>query len=129
MCKTEVDNRLKSTGGASGAMSKCISDRSRPLSLHAIYDAKQVVYNGLVLAVLLYGAETWSPTEVLFGRLRAFHVRCVRTMCLVSKRRMWKEHSSTAELENQLGMQSIGVHVYRRQLAWAGQVSRMGFGS
>ena len=30
------------------------------------------------------------------------------------------------ELENLLGMQSIDVYVYRRQLAWAGHVSRMG---
>ena len=78
---TKVDNRLKSAGDAFGAMSKCIF-RLKHISLHA----KRVVYNGFVLAILLYGAETWSLTEVLFNRLQAFHAQGVRTMCSVSKR-------------------------------------------
>ena len=48
-------------------------------------------------------------------------------MCLVTKRMTWKEHISTEDLEKKLGMQSIDVYVYRRQLAWLGHVSRMGF--
>ena len=89
--------------------------------------AKYMVYNGLILSILLYGAETWSLTKVLFNRMRTFHVQCVRTMCLVTKRQMWKEHISTKSLELKLGMQSIDVYVYRRQLAWVGHVSRIGF--
>ena len=119
--ETEVNNRLKSAGNAFGAL-RCIF-RSKKISLRA----KRVVYNGLILAILLYGAETWSLTEVLFNRLRTFHAQCVRAMCLVTKRMTWKEHISTEDLEKKLGMQSIDVYVYRRQLAWLGHVSRMGF--
>jgi hypothetical protein len=118
----EMDNRLRSANGAFGALSKCIF-RSKSISLRA----KRVVYNGLILAILLYGAETWSLTEVLFNRLRTFHAQCVRAMCLVTKRQMWKEHISTKYLEEKLGMQSIDVYMYRRQLAWVGHVSRMSF--
>ena len=32
---------------------------------------------------------------------------------------------STKSLELKLGMQSIDVYLYRRQLAWVGHVSRM----
>ena len=118
----EVDSRLKAAGGAFGALSKPIF-RSKSVSLRA----KRVVYNGVILAILLYGAETWSLTELLFHRLRTFHATCVRAMCLVTKRQVWKERISTKSLEQRLGMQPIDVYVFRRQLAWAGHVSRMGW--
>ena len=80
---TEVDNRIVSEGNAFEALSKCVF-RAKTMSLRA----KRVVYNGLILAILLYGAETWSLSEVLFNRVRTFHAQCVRTMCLVKKRQI-----------------------------------------
>ena len=84
--EAEVDYRIKSAGNAFGALSRNIF-RSKSISLKA----KRVVYNGLILAILLYGAETWSLTEVLFNRLRTFHASCVRAMCAVTKRMVWKK--------------------------------------
>jgi hypothetical protein len=120
----EVDSRLKAAGGAFGVLSKPIF-RSKSVSLRA----KRVVYNGVILSILLYGAETWSLTELLFHRLRTFHATCVRAMCLVTKRQVRKERISTESLKQRLGMHSIDVYDFRRQLAWAGHVSRMGWDS
>ena len=35
----------------------------------------------LVLAVLLYGSEVWSPREDLLAKLHSFQNRCCRAMC------------------------------------------------
>ena len=86
---------------------------------------KGVVYNRPILAILLYGSETWSLTEVLFNYLRTVHVEFVWAMCAVTKRMVLKKHIPTKSLKTLLGMQSIEIYVYRRQLAWVGHVSRM----
>ena len=44
-------------------------------------------YEGVVLAILLYGSESWCLTEVLQQLLRAFHGRCLRSTCAASHAR------------------------------------------
>ena len=36
-------------------------------------ETKRMVYRSVVLGVLLYGAETWAPTQELVSRLDRFH--------------------------------------------------------
>ena len=59
------------------------------------------------------------------NRLRVFHAACVRGMCRVTMRHVREHHISTRDLEKQLGLLPIDVYLHRRQLAWAGHVSRM----
>ena len=41
---------------------------------------KRAVYRAVVLAVLLYGAETWTMKAVHTRRLNSFHNHCIRTI-------------------------------------------------
>lgn len=124
-CRDEADvlSRVKSAGAAFGALGSCLF-RAKDVVLAA----KRTVYNGLVLAILLYGCESWALTEKMLGYLRVFHATCVRAMNNVSMTHVWRFRISTAELERRLGLQPIDVYLYRRQLAWAGHVARMEWG-
>jgi len=75
-----------------------------------------------VLSILLYGSESWSMTEKVLDRLRVFHARCVRAMSRVSRKHTWSEHIQTQQLEQELGLETIDLHVKRRQLRWLGHV-------
>lgn len=118
----DVENRVKVAGNAFGALRKCVFS-STQISL----EAKKAVYEGLVLPILLYGAESWCLTERLFNQLRVFHARCVRSMCRVNRHHTWLHHISTAELLKRTKLLSMDAYVSRRQLTWAGHVWRMGW--
>jgi hypothetical protein len=55
------------------------------------------------------------------------HAQCLRSMCRVTRVHMWQHHVSTQELGQRLAIDTIDTHVARRQLRWAGHVSRMEF--
>ena len=118
----DVDSRIASAGKAFGALRGCIFS-----STSISRKAKRAVYEVLVLSILLYGSESWSMTEKVLDRLRVFHARCVRAMSRVSRKHTWSEHIQTQQLEQELGLETIDLHVKRRQLRWLGHVRRMGF--
>ena len=117
---TDVDSRIEAAGKAFGALRGCVFT-----STHINLAAKRTVYEVLILAILLNGAESWSVTEVMRRRLRVFHARCVRAMCRVSRKHTWEHHISTATLERRLGIDSIDMYLSRRQLRWLGHIRRM----
>ena len=80
-----------------------------------------------MLTVLPYGSESWCFTEELFRQLRNFHARCVRAMCRVTRWHTRIHRISTADLLTRLGLPTIDIFISRRQLRWAGHVSRMDF--
>ena len=49
--------------------------------------AKAAAYEGVVLAILLYGSESWCLTEVLLQQLRALHGRSLCAACAASRAR------------------------------------------
>ena len=120
--KLDVENRIDKAGNAFGALRDCLFS-----STQVSYTAKSLVYTGLILPILLYGAESWCLTEALFRQLRNFHARCLRAMCRVTRRHTRLHHISTAELLARLGLSSIDSYITRHQLRWAGHVSRMEF--
>lgn len=66
----DVDVRLKAASAAFGALKRCV------FSVKAITArAKRAVYVGLILAILLHGAESWCLTEGVYNRLRRFHAQ------------------------------------------------------
>ena len=95
---------------------------------NVFFEAKKLIYEGLILPILLYGSETWCLTEDLFNRLRTFHARCIRAMCRVNRHHTWKHRISSAELRNRTGLKTIDSYITQRQLRWAGHVARMDFG-
>ena len=48
---------------------------------------KRAVYRAVFLAVLLYGAETWTMKAVHTRCLNSFHNHCIRTVLVVTKYR------------------------------------------
>ena len=117
-----MDARIEAAGKAFGALRSCIFT-----STSVSHAAKARAYEGIVLSILLYGCESWCLPEVLLQRLRVFHARCLRTMARVTRKHAWDHHISTEELMHRLGLDAIDFCVSRRQLGWAGHVSRMGF--
>ena len=123
-CKDEKDvlARIDSAGGAFGAERKALFSNAG-----IEFEAKKVVYEGLVLKILLYACESWCLTEKLLNHLRCFHARCVRSMCRVNRWHTRKHRISTDELLQRLGLKTIDAYLSERQLQWAGHVSRMPF--
>ena len=82
---------------------------------------KAKVYVSFILSILLYGCECWSLTEKLLNKLRAFHHRCVRSICRVTL----LDRKCTSDLLDKLSLESIDTYICRQQLRWAGHVMRM----
>jgi hypothetical protein len=62
------------------------------------------VYCGLILAILLYGAEHWCLTTKMVWMLRAFHHRCMRSMCRLNLWHTRHNHVKTSTLATRLGI-------------------------
>ena len=118
----DVDSRISSASKAFGALRKCVF---RSLSVSRA--AKCAVYERLILAILLYGAESWCLMEVLRQRLRVFHAQCLRAMSRVTRADTWRHHISTQALGQEMGINTIDFYITRRQLGWLGHVSRMDY--
>lgn len=87
---------------------------------------KRVVYKATVLAVLLYGAETWTLKAEHVRRLTSFHNRCVRTILGVTRYQQWKERLTSRTLSGRFGMEwSIPDYIMDKRLQWLGHVGRM----
>ena len=119
----DVRRRIAKASSAFGAVrAEIFANRN------VFFEAKKLIYEGLILPILLYGSETWCLTEDLFNRLRTFHARCIRAMCRVNRHHTWKHRISSAELRNRTGLKTIDSYITQRQLRWAGHVARMDFG-
>ena len=69
---------------------------------HLSLATKRAVYRAVVLAVLLYGAETWTMKAVHTSRLNSFHNRCIRTILGVTKYQQWNERLTSQSLSHRL---------------------------
>ena len=118
----DVKARIDAASGAFGSMRDSLFSNAS-----ATMASKKIVYEGQILAILLYACESWSLTEKLFHLLRLFHARCIRAMCRVNRLHTRLHRISTEELLNRLGLKSIDAYVTTRQLQWAGHVMRMPF--
>jgi len=85
-----------------------------------------MAYQSVVLGVLLYGAETWGPTQEMVNKLNRFHRYCVHCIVGVSRTMQWREHLTTEELTGRFGtVQSIGDLLIQWRLRWLGHAARM----
>ena len=65
----DVNSRIARASRVFGSLRDCIN------CIRFTMGTKRMMYLSVVLEVLLYGAETWAPTEDLVDR---FHQRCVQ---------------------------------------------------
>ena len=83
------------------------------------------LYVSLVLSILLYGSECWSPTKESFNQVIKFHNTCVRSMCGLNTWGTWHQRITSAELNERLGIFCVESYYSTRLLRWAGHVARM----
>jgi len=81
---------------------------------------KGKLYRAVVLATLLYGAESWTCTDNEYARLNTFNTKRLRI--LVGKKR---DEISNADLMKITGMCPLENYVRKYRLRWAGHVRRM----
>jgi len=116
----DIEKRLKSAGAAFGALRKCVFG-----TVDISPRVKGKVYMALIVSILLYGSECWTLTKVFRRKLVSFHRRCVRAMCRVTRKKVWKEHIQNESLLKRLSLRSMDHYINVRILRWAGHVVRM----
>jgi hypothetical protein len=120
----DVEERISKASQAFGALKYCLF-RQRDIAT----EVKRSVYCGLILAILLFGAEHGCLTAKMVRMLRAFHHRCMRSMCRLN--RLWHTRHNhiktkkTSTPATRPGIQTIETYIARRQLRWLGHVWRM----
>ena len=84
---------------------------------------RRAVYEATVLAVLLYGAETWTVKAPYVKRLTVFHNR---TILGITRYEQWQKHLMSATLLDRFGIESISRIIMDKRLRWLGHVGHMG---
>jgi len=76
----------------------------------------------MVLSILLYNAETWTLTEDLNKRLRAFEMSCLRRIAGVTRQDRVRNEVIRSNLKMK---RDIVERVELRRLSYFGHVARM----
>ena len=79
------------------------------------------IYSTSVLAVLLYGSETWTLTQPNWKRLDSFHTQCQRQILHIR----WYDHITNDEVLHQTGLLAASSIVRKRRLGLFGHVARL----
>ena len=116
----DVKARIAQAGAAFGSLRRCFFSAKHVPIAH-----KRTAFTGLILAILLYGCESWALTKAGEMRLERFFRQCCRAMCRVNRWHTREHHISQQALERRLGLLPLKVYLRRRQLGWAGHVARM----
>ena len=86
----------------------------------------RIVCGVTVLAVLLYGSESWTVEQRDVRRLESFHLQCVCSILKVNHGRQIEEHISFLKVRKMWGdVEEVADKVRVRRLRWLGHVSRM----
>ena len=87
---------------------------------------KRIVYGVTVLAILLYGSETWTPRQRDLQQMEVFHHQCLRSVLRVDRARQMQERISNLQIRQWWGdLELIADKIRVRRLEWLGHVSRM----
>ena len=114
--KEEIEQRIKTAGMAFGGLrSRLFGNRKMARNV------KLRVYESLVLAILLYGSETWNIKAEEAKKLESFHMGCLR--CLAGKSKV--ERIRNVVIRKELGQTTIQSMMRKRRLRWLGHVRRM----
>ena len=113
---SEISARIAKAGGVFAAM------RRNVFAVRAMAKSVKLrVYSASVLAVLLYGSETWNITAADTKRLESFHNRCLRCMFGISR----LTHFTNFDLRKLTDQQTIESKIMTNRLRWLGHVMRM----
>ena len=82
---------------------------------------KLKLFNATVMAVLLYGCESWKGLRDVELRVRRFESNCLRKIMNIS----WFEHISEEQIRERSGQKSVIETIRYRRWRWYGHVLRM----
>ena len=118
---SEVSSRIEKASRAFGCLRGPIFNNP-----NMSVATKRAVYKAVVLAVLLYGSETWALKAQHIRRLNVFHNRSVRTILGVTRYQQWQQSLTTEALAESFGMPlTIPDIIMEHRLKWIGHVGRM----
>ena len=118
----DVQVRIAKASRGFGALRQCVFE-DRHLSLKT----KVKVYRCVVLAILLYGSETWVLKKKQIGSLEKFHNRCMRGILGITRGQQWEQRIKTSEIRGLVGLsESMDDSIRQRRMRWLGHVARMG---
>ena len=83
-------------------------------------EIKISIFKTAVLAVLLYGCESWIITKQLEQSLNSFATNCYRIMLNVKK----SERKSNDQILKEVKMDNLALIIQRRQLTYVGHCLR-----
>jgi len=84
-------------------------------------ETKMRIFNSNIIAVLLYGCETWRMTKADEKRLDTSLHKCLRRILKVH----WPMRVPNDEIRRRAGIEKISAQVRRRRWKWIGHVLRM----
>jgi hypothetical protein len=114
-CDREIVVRLGKANSTFGRLGRIWA--SRKISTRV----KVRLYNSLVLAVLLYGAETWPMTKSTTRKLEAAHHRWLRKILHIT----WKNKVTNEKVRELTQQGNLEDTIRERRLRWTGHVMRM----
>ena len=86
-------------------------------------EAMRGMYESIVVPTVLYGSETWVMNARNVSRLEAVEMRCLRSMCGVTK----YDRIRNERIRERTGVQMrLGERAEQAILRWYGHVKRMG---
>ncbi len=112
----EVKFRMNEVGKVCGGMKRVFKCRSLGIS------ATRILYEGVVVPVSLYGAETWNMGEAERRELIVMGMRCQRSMCRVTR----MDRVKNEEVRRRTGfVRELDERAEQKVLQWFGHVERM----
>ena len=114
-CDREITIRLGKANSAFGRLGRVWASKSISTKV------KVRLYVSLVLAVLLYGAETWPMTKVNTRKLEAAHHRWLRKILCIT----WRDKVTNERIRELTQQEKLEDIIRERRLRWTGHVMRM----
>jgi hypothetical protein len=116
----EIQQRMQKANGYFGFL------RQRILASRTTHrSTKKLLFESMVMAILLYGSESWIITKNMERQLTSLHRRFVRAMSGVNMFTTRKHKIRAADLEKRLGIKSMRDYLDARILGYAGHMARM----
>ena len=112
----EIQRSINLASSAFGRLSKRVFG-NQDLTIHT----KIVVYNAVVISTILYGCETWVPSQRHIRLLESFHIRRLQLILGL----LWWYKVTHSEIRSRAGIPTIESMLLHRQLRWLGHVIRM----
>ena len=120
-CTYDVSRRIAAASGAFHSLKDAVFYNS-----DFTIGIKRVVYGVTVLAVLLYGSETWTTRQRDLQRLDVFHHQCLRMILHIGRARQIDGHISNLQVRKWWGdLEQPADKIRRRRLQWLGHMARM----